>query len=100
MLFCNHANNVFRREIHMNIRTALFQKLMEDREYSEDEKITMLTQDMEFLGDNFFERYMSISCWGIWSTDYGDLYHCPKCFIGFYLCFLHNLTSHSTILDE
>ena len=64
MLFCNHANNVFRREIHMNIRTALFQKLMEDREYSEDEKITMLTQDMEFLGDNFFERYMSISCWG------------------------------------
>ena len=24
MLFCNHANNVFRREIHMNIRTALF----------------------------------------------------------------------------
>ena len=32
MLFCNHANNVFRREIHMNIRTALFQKLMEDRE--------------------------------------------------------------------
>ena len=26
---------------------------MEDREYSEDEKITMLTQDMEFLGDNF-----------------------------------------------
>ena len=48
MLFCNHANNVFRREIHMNIRTALFQKLMEDREYSEDEKITMLTQDMEF----------------------------------------------------
>jgi len=24
----------------------------------------MLTQDMEFLGDNFFERYMSISCWG------------------------------------
>ncbi len=64
MLFCNHANNVFRREIHMNIRTALFHKLMEDREYSEDEKITMLTQDMEFLGDNFFERYMSISCWG------------------------------------
>ena len=41
-------------KIHMNIRTALFQKLMEDREYSEDEKITMLTQDMEFLGDNFF----------------------------------------------
>ena len=64
MLFCNHTNNVFRRQIHMNIRTALFQKLMEDREYSEDEKITMLTQDMEFLGDNFFERYMSISCWG------------------------------------
>ena len=64
MLFCNHTNNVFRREIHMNIRMALFQKLMEDREYSEDEKITMLTQDMEFLGDNFFERYMSISCWG------------------------------------
>ena len=64
MLFCNHANNVFRREIHMNIRTALFQKLMKDREYGEDEKITMLTQDMEFLGDNFFERYMSISCWG------------------------------------
>ena len=48
----------------MNIRMALFHKLMEDREYSEDEKITMLTQDMEFLGDNFFERYMSISCWG------------------------------------
>ena len=47
MLFCNHANNVFRREIHMNIRTALFQKLMKDREYGEDEKIIILTQDME-----------------------------------------------------
>lgn len=64
MLFCNHAANVFRREIQMNIRTALFQKLMADREYSEDEKITMLTQDMEFLGDNYLERYMTISCWG------------------------------------
>ena len=64
MLFCNHANNVFQREIQMNIRTKLLQKLIEDREYSEDEKITMLTQDMEFLGDNFFRCYMSISCWG------------------------------------
>lgn len=64
MLFCNHASNVFRREIQMNLRTALFQKLMADREYSEDEKITMLTQDMEFLGDNYLERYMSITCWG------------------------------------
>ena len=26
--------------------------------------LILLTQDMEFLGDNFFERYMSISCWG------------------------------------
>lgn len=64
MLFCNHASNVFRREIQMNIRTALFQKLMTDREYSEDKKITILTQDMEFLGDNYLERYMTISCWG------------------------------------
>lgn len=64
MLFCNHANNVFQREIQMNIRTKLLQKLIEDREYSEDEKITMLTQDMEFLGDKFFRCYMSISCWG------------------------------------
>ena len=50
MLFCNHANNIFRREIPHEYPNGTFQKLMKDREYSEDEKITMLTQDMEFLG--------------------------------------------------
>ena len=73
---------------------------MKDREYGEDEKITMLTQDMEFLGDNFFERYMSISCWGFGSADYGESISLPKMFYWFYLCFLHDLTSHSTILNE
>ena len=48
---------------------------MEDREYSEDEKITMLTQDMEFLGDNFFWTLYVYFMLGIWGTDYGDLYH-------------------------
>lgn len=63
MLFCNHTHNIFRREIQMNIRMALFHKLMVDKTYSEDEKITILTQDMEFLGDNYLERYLHIICW-------------------------------------
>ena len=51
MLFCNHTHNVFRREIQMNMRADLFSKLMTNKDFSEDEKITMLTQDMEYLGD-------------------------------------------------
>ena len=35
-----------------------------------DEKITMLTQDMEFLEITFLERYMSISCWGFGALIY------------------------------
>lgn len=64
MLFCNHTHNVFRREIQMNMREKLFRQLMSSREYSEDEKITMLTQDMEYLGDNYLEKYINIICWG------------------------------------
>lgn len=64
MLFCNHTHNVFRREIQMNMRADLFGKLMTNKDYSEDEKITMLTQDMEYLGDNYLEKYINIICWG------------------------------------
>lgn len=64
MLICNHTHNVFRREIQMNMRADLFGKLMTNKDYSEDEKITMLTQDMEYLGDNYLEKYINIICWG------------------------------------
>lgn len=64
MLFCNHTHNVFRREIQMNMRADLFGKLMTNKDYSEDEKITMLTQDMEYFGDNYLEKYINIICWG------------------------------------
>lgn len=64
MFFCNHTHNVFRREIQMNMRADLFGKLMTNKDYSEDEKITMLTQDMEYLGDNYLEKYINIICWG------------------------------------
>lgn len=64
MLFCNHTHNVFRREIQMNMRADLFGKLMTNKDYSEDEKITMLTQDMEYLGDNYLEKYINIICLG------------------------------------
>jgi len=63
MLFCNHTHNVFRREIQMNMRADLFSKLMTNKDFSEDEKITMLTQDMEYLGDNYLEKYVNIICW-------------------------------------
>lgn len=63
MLFCNHTHNVFRREIQMNMRADLFGKLMTNKDFSEDEKITMLTQDMEYLGDNYLEKYVNIICW-------------------------------------
>ncbi len=63
MLFCNHTHNVFRREIQMNMRADLFDKLMTNKDFSEDEKITMLTQDMEYLGDNYLEKYVNIICW-------------------------------------
>ena len=40
----------FRREIQMNMRADLFGKLMTNKDFSEDEKITMLTQDMSIWG--------------------------------------------------
>ncbi|URZ86721.1 ATP-binding cassette domain-containing protein [Floricoccus penangensis] len=63
MLFCNHTRNIFKREIQMNIRSALFQRLMINRDYSDDEKITLLTQDMEYLGDSYLTPMVDTIGW-------------------------------------
>lgn len=64
MLLCNHAHNVFRREIHNSIRAKLFRKLVANPHYSQNDRITLLTQDMELLGDRYLEPINSYISWG------------------------------------
>lgn len=63
MLFGNHTNNIFRREIHIGIRSALFRKLISNSKYSNNDKVTLLTQDMELLGDGYLEPIAGLLCW-------------------------------------
>ncbi len=65
MLFANHTTNVFRREIHKNMRLALFKKLLVNKRFTDDEKISILTQDMEYLGDNYLICFVTMLTWGI-----------------------------------
>ncbi|MFH0373026.1 ATP-binding cassette domain-containing protein [Streptococcus sp. A22] len=64
MLFGNYTNNIFRREIHIGIRSSLFRKLISNSKYSHNDKITLLTQDMELLGDRYLEAIAGFLCWG------------------------------------
>ncbi|SDB19335.1 ABC-type multidrug transport system, ATPase and permease component [Streptococcus henryi] len=57
MLFSNHSMNVYRREININMRNVLFRKLLMSTKYTNDEKVSILTQDMEFVNDDFIEAW-------------------------------------------
>ncbi|SUN05565.1 bacteriocin ABC-type exporter, ATP binding/permease protein [Streptococcus acidominimus] len=63
MLFANHTHNIFRREIHIGIRSSLFRKLIANSRHSQNDKITLLTQDMELLGDRYLEPIAGFLCW-------------------------------------
>lgn len=63
MLLANHAHNVFRREIQNGIRSSLFRKVIANPKFSQNDKITLLTQDMETLGDTYLEPINSFLGW-------------------------------------
>lgn len=46
------------------MRLSLFRKLLFHTRYSRDEKVSFLTQDMEFVGDSYIEPVMNIFSWG------------------------------------
>lgn len=63
MLLANHAHNVFRREIQNGIRSSLFRKVIANPKFSQNDKITLLTQDMEVLGDTYLEPINTALSW-------------------------------------
>lgn len=64
MLFSNHSHNIFRREINKSVRTLLFKKVILNPKFSNDEKVSILTQDMEYVGDNYLENINVMVSWG------------------------------------
>ncbi|MBP2622590.1 ATP-binding cassette domain-containing protein [Streptococcus oricebi] len=65
MLFANYSVNIFRKEIQINIRRALYKKLIRNTNYSIDKKISILTQDMEFVGNNYIDLTQHIIAWSV-----------------------------------
>ena len=64
MLFSNHSHNIFRREINKSVRALLFKKVILNPKFSNDEKVSLLTQDMEYVGDNYLENINVMVSWG------------------------------------
>lgn len=64
MLFSNYSHNIFRREINKSVRALLFKKVILNPKFSNDEKVSLLTQDMEYVGDNYLENINVMVSWG------------------------------------
>lgn len=65
MLFSNHSHNIFRREINKSVRALLFKKVILNPKFSNDEKVSLLTQDMEYVGDNYLENINVMVSWDL-----------------------------------
>ncbi len=72
---------------------------MTNKDFSEDENHHVLTQDMEYLGDNYLGKYVNIICWSFVALGLPAIYIISQnLLLGSISCLFHYFTSYSQFL--
>ena len=100
MLFSNHSHNIFRREINKSVRALLFKKVILNPKFSNDEKVSLLTQDMEYVGDNYLENINVMVSWGFVVLVTAIYIVSQNFLLGLIFCHFYDYETYSSVHHE